>query len=96
VGLTAHFHAVRIELNGTNDVPFKLAYAVKSITVYADSATQQIFVRPSPGSDFHPLNNGAAFTYEPADGEAIDPTVLTLRSSAAVTAYVVIGERRQQ
>lgn len=84
------FQVIKTALDGTNDVPVSLGVPMESITVYGDTTTVTLSVRPSAGSDFQVLNNGAGFNYERV-GRLIDPCVMTLRASSALTVYIVIG-----
>lgn len=80
----------KVPLDGTNDVALPLPLPMVSVTVYADTTSTTLNVRPQAGSDFIPLNSGTSLNLsEP--GRVIDPTTVTLRASVAVTAYVVVG-----
>lgn len=80
---------IKVPLDGTNDVDVPISVPFISATMYADTGSVQLNVRPVRQSDFLPINNGGAFTFsEP--GRIFEPTVVTLRAASAVTAFVVL------
>lgn len=86
---TIRYQVIRAQLDGTNDLDVPVPQA-DSITIYADTTSTALSIRPSRQSDFLVVNGGDAFNFEPIDGE-VGATVITLRAAAALTVYVVLG-----
>lgn len=84
--------ASRVVLDGTNDQDVDLTAGgeMVSLTIYGDTTTLTLQVRPGTSGDFLPLNSGDTLSLsEP--GRTITPTKVRLRSTAALTAYVIVG-----
>lgn len=86
------FQVIRLQLDGTNDVPVQLPTSMTSLTIYGDTTSVQLLYRPSQQSDFAPLNNGGSITLEPLQpGLLIEPSLFTFRAVSALTVYLVVG-----
>lgn len=89
----AHFKSYIVVLDGTNDQTLVISSPVVSITVWGDTSSVQLSVRPGDGNDFMRINTGGSLTLgDNQAGELLEPLRLTLRAASALTVNVLVEE----